>query len=154
MPKQDRYSQSINFINKFNKLIKILKCGCHVFNQEAIYAATTRSLVGDVLRGYNATVFAYGATGSGKTHTMVGSTDQPGIMVRALEQLFTAVGHSGKEEEYKVRSFSLLPNKRFDLPTRKKKHSNYRNSFSPQRVYPRDRKKPWMEMIFHYHLDT
>jgi kinesin family protein 18/19 len=52
--------------------------------------------------GYNATVFAYGATGSGKTHTMVGNTQQPGIMVRALNDLFQAVQESKNPEEYTV----------------------------------------------------
>ena len=35
-----------------------------------------------VLQGLNATVFAYGATGAGKTHTMIGDSHDPGIMVR------------------------------------------------------------------------
>jgi len=30
--------------------------------------------------GYNATVFAYGATGAGKTHTMLGTEEDAGIM--------------------------------------------------------------------------
>jgi kinesin family protein 18/19 len=30
--------------------------------------------------GYNATVFAYGSTGAGKTHTMLGTPSDPGIM--------------------------------------------------------------------------
>lgn len=37
-----------------------------------IYNGTIRDLVGGVLHGINTTVFAYGATGSGKTYTMVG----------------------------------------------------------------------------------
>ena len=41
-----------------------------------------------VLEGYNACVFAYGATGGGKTFTMVGTQDNPGCMVRALNDLF------------------------------------------------------------------
>jgi hypothetical protein len=61
--------------------------------------------------GYNATVFAYGATGSGKTHTMVGNTQQPGIMVRALNDLFQAVQESKHPEQYTVgsvnRSFEM-----------------------------------------------
>uniref|UniRef100_A0A8D8F912 Kinesin-like protein KIF19 n=3 Tax=Culex pipiens TaxID=7175 RepID=A0A8D8F912_CULPI len=48
----------------------------HVFgessSQEEVYQTTTAPLVQDVLNGYNAAVFAYGATGSGKTHTMLG----------------------------------------------------------------------------------
>ncbi|XP_024083948.1 kinesin-like protein KIF19 isoform X2 [Cimex lectularius] len=69
--------------------------------QEEVYAATTRGLVRDVLLGYNATVFAYGATGAGKTHTMVGTAAQPGIMVRALNDLFTSV--SNDEDKYQVK---------------------------------------------------
>ena len=38
--------------------------------QGDVYEATTRNLLNSVLDGYNATVFAYGATGCGKTHTI------------------------------------------------------------------------------------
>ncbi|XP_044759987.1 kinesin-like protein KIF19 isoform X3 [Coccinella septempunctata] len=68
--------------------------------QEEVYNVTTSSLVKDILNGYNATVFAYGATGAGKTHTMVGNPDKPGIMVRALNDLFEAVKE--KEDEFTV----------------------------------------------------
>lgn len=45
-------------------------------------------------------MFAYGATGAGKTHTMVGDAAQPGIMIRALNDLFQVV--KDKENEYSV----------------------------------------------------
>jgi kinesin family protein 18/19 len=35
-------------------------------------------LLSGVLNGYNATVFAYGATGAGKTYTMLGTEEEPG----------------------------------------------------------------------------
>ncbi|GFG34639.1 hypothetical protein Cfor_03711 [Coptotermes formosanus] len=70
--------------------------------QDMVYEATSRSLVSGVLMGYNATVFAYGATGSGKTYTMVGNTQQPGIMVRALNDLFQSVQESKHPEQYTV----------------------------------------------------
>lgn len=38
--------------------------------QGDVYESTTRNLLDSVLDGYNATVFAYGATGCGKTHTI------------------------------------------------------------------------------------
>lgn len=44
-----------------------------------------------VLVGLNGTVFAYGATGSGKTHTMVGNPSDPGLMVLSLEDIFRNV---------------------------------------------------------------
>lgn len=37
-----------------------------------IYEGTVKELVLGVMEGLNGTVFAYGATGSGKTYTMVG----------------------------------------------------------------------------------
>jgi kinesin family protein 18/19 len=40
------------------------------------------------MNGLNVTVFAYGATGSGKTYTMVGSPKDPGLMVLSLERIF------------------------------------------------------------------
>lgn len=38
--------------------------------QEKVYTATAKEIVEDVLSGYNGTIFAYGQTSSGKTHTM------------------------------------------------------------------------------------
>ena len=42
-------------------------------------------------------MFAYGATGGGKTYTMVGAQDSPGIMVRALHDLFAAAGENNRK---------------------------------------------------------
>lgn len=43
-----------------------------------------------VLDGFNATVFAYGCTGAGKTYTMIGNGQEghQGIMVLTLQDLF------------------------------------------------------------------
>ena len=38
--------------------------------QDEVFDKTTRFLIDGVLQGFNATVFAYGATGAGKTYTM------------------------------------------------------------------------------------
>ena len=56
--------------------------------QDSAYLHTTKFLIHGVLDGFNATVFAYGQTGSGKTHTMIGSPNDPGIMVKVMEDLF------------------------------------------------------------------
>jgi kinesin family protein 18/19 len=39
-------------------------------SQSDVYESTTKNLLESVINGYNATVFAYGATGCGKTHTI------------------------------------------------------------------------------------
>lgn len=63
--------------------------------QEQVYAHAAQEIVRDVLEGFNGTIFAYGQTSTGKTHTMVGREgqdplqgDQRGIIPRALEEIF------------------------------------------------------------------
>ncbi|KAL8610503.1 Kinesin-like protein kif19 [Nucella lapillus] len=70
--------------------------------QQDVYEATTKFLIGNVINGYNATVFAYGATGAGKTHTMLGTDDDPGIMVQALNDLFLEMERGRDDLAYKV----------------------------------------------------
>lgn len=41
--------------------------------QVDVYKSVVAPLIDEVLSGYNCTVFAYGQTGTGKTHTMVGN---------------------------------------------------------------------------------
>eukprot|EP00752_Nemacystus_decipiens_P008634 g7710.t1 len=56
--------------------------------QETVYAEVS-PLVVSVLDGYNACIFAYGQTGTGKTHTMMGPPSDRGVNARALGDLFT-----------------------------------------------------------------
>uniref|UniRef100_K3WAL3 Kinesin-like protein n=1 Tax=Globisporangium ultimum (strain ATCC 200006 / CBS 805.95 / DAOM BR144) TaxID=431595 RepID=K3WAL3_GLOUD len=56
--------------------------------QQTVYSHTTKFLIHGVLNGFNATVFVYGNTGAGKTYTMLGTPDEPGIMALTLEDLF------------------------------------------------------------------
>ena len=44
-------------------------------------------------------MFAYGATGSGKTYTMVGQPNNPGCMARALNDLFAAMDNENNKSE-------------------------------------------------------
>ncbi|XP_045669310.1 kinesin-like protein KIF19 [Ursus americanus] len=60
-------------------------------SQEDVYRATTQHLVEGVVSGYNATVFAYGPSGAGKTYTMLGMDAEPGIYLQTLTDLFRAI---------------------------------------------------------------
>ncbi|KAK9804474.1 hypothetical protein WJX73_006365 [Symbiochloris irregularis] len=57
-------------------------------SNKGVYQHTVQALVPGVLKGLNGTVFAYGATGSGKTHTMVGDANDPGLMVLSMNDVF------------------------------------------------------------------
>jgi kinesin family member 18/19 len=66
--------------------------------QGEVYEATTRPLLDNVFDGYNATVFAYGATGCGKTHTITGTVQQPGIIFMTMQELFERISECGEEK--------------------------------------------------------
>lgn len=52
-------------------------------------------------------MFAYGATGAGKTHTMLGSQNDPGVMYRTMKELFKRMDDAKEEKEFAV-AFSYL----------------------------------------------
>jgi hypothetical protein len=87
---------------------------------------TCAPLVSSALDGINGTIFAYGSTGSGKTHSMMGGGGDPGVIPRAVAMLFDEIGRRGATVEgdpsteaghgieYEVRlSFVELYNNRF-----------------------------------------
>ena len=73
----------------------------------AVYRAVVQPLVASVLEGYHATVFAYGMTGSGKTHTMVGNSQDPGVIPLSFEQIFNQVVANADDTDYSI-SISYL----------------------------------------------
>ena len=74
--------------------------------QKFVFENSTKFLIEGVTLGYNATVFAYGATGAGKTYTMLGEEGNPGIMPLTLKELFREVDKY-KDREYKIKFWYL-----------------------------------------------
>jgi hypothetical protein len=62
---------------------------------EGFYGRFVRSRVEGVRAGAKCTVMVYGPTGSGKSHTMFGCADQPGIVFRALWDVLGGGGGNG-----------------------------------------------------------
>ncbi|KAI9569943.1 P-loop containing nucleoside triphosphate hydrolase protein [Boletus coccyginus] len=56
--------------------------------QEEIFEQDVRPLIDVVYSGVTVTIFAYGVTSSGKTHTMQGTRTQPGVIPRVVEAMF------------------------------------------------------------------
>lgn len=77
--------------------------------QEDIFAESAFPIIENILEGYNGTIFAYGQTGTGKTHTMAGVLDDPdlkGITPRAFETIFKSI-NIDTNKQYLVRASYL-----------------------------------------------
>lgn len=104
----------------------------HVFGQDAtqadVYEGIVKPIVDEVLQGYNCTVFAYGQTGTGKTHTMEGRRDEgmvgiqerrlaenAGIIPRAVKQVFDHLRSITDEHSVRVSHLELYNEQLSDL---------------------------------------
>ncbi|XP_065666641.1 kinesin heavy chain isoform X2 [Hydra vulgaris] len=96
----------------------------HVFkpnaSQEHVYSVSAKPIVSDVLAGYNGTIFAYGQTASGKTHTMEGVIGDPvwqGIIPRIVQDIFNYIYTMDENLEFhiKVSYFEIYLDKIRDL---------------------------------------
>ena len=87
----------------------------HAFNSEStqkqVYESTAKPFMEQLVKGLNVTVFAYGATGAGKTHTMMGNTrydetsvtTEAGIIPNALQDVFHLVQKEKQKKELGVK---------------------------------------------------
>ncbi|TWW61848.1 Kinesin heavy chain isoform 5A [Takifugu flavidus] len=88
--------------------------------QEEVYNTSAKQIVRDVLGGYNGTIFAYGQTASGKTHTMEGNLHDSqgmGIIPRISEDIFEHIFAMDENLEFhiKVSYFEIYMDKIRDL---------------------------------------
>ncbi|KAL9277025.1 hypothetical protein ACSQ67_025445 [Phaseolus vulgaris] len=86
-----------------------------------IFCREVSPLIPGMFSGCNATVFAYGATGSGKTYTMQGTEKQPGLMPLAMSMILSTCQSTGSTaqisyyEVYMDRCYDLLELKANDI---------------------------------------
>ncbi|GMR42327.1 hypothetical protein PMAYCL1PPCAC_12522, partial [Pristionchus mayeri] len=75
-------------------------------DQMRVYNVAARPIVENVLKGYNGTIFAYGQTGTGKTHTMTGDLEKAesrGIIPNSFAHIFDHIANCGSERTFLVR---------------------------------------------------
>ena len=74
---------------------------------KVLYNDSVQSLVHAAMNGYHASVLAYGQTSTGKTHTMSGSNNSPGLIPLCIQECFDYLQQMGEGREYMFR-FSYL----------------------------------------------
>jgi centromeric protein E len=67
-------------------------------NTSTVYEHIGTDIVKSVTSGINGTIFAYGQTSSGKTHTMLGSGDQGGVLEMAAKDIFRQISETNDRD--------------------------------------------------------
>lgn len=133
-------SQNLEIIN-WRNATETVKYHFDVFHgenttQQEVFLSSVKPILPHVLNGQNASVFAYGPTGAGKTHTMLGSSEQPGVIPRAVSEVFKLVKSKNDNdgwdynigmsylEIYNEKVLDLLSPNSQDLPIREDKDKN------------------------------
>ncbi|XP_055000727.1 kinesin-like protein KIF14 [Sorex araneus] len=73
---------------------------CHpgYASQSTVYETLAAPLLDRAFEGFNTCLFAYGQTGSGKSYTMMGFSEEAGIIPRFCEDLFARVATKQSQE--------------------------------------------------------
>uniref|UniRef100_A0AAV2MDB0 Kinesin family member 13A n=1 Tax=Knipowitschia caucasica TaxID=637954 RepID=A0AAV2MDB0_KNICA len=71
--------------------------------QEVVFKCLGEGILENAFQGYNACIFAYGQTGSGKSFSMMGNSEQPGLIPRLCCTLFERV----HKEENEAHNFKV-----------------------------------------------
>ncbi|CAI2725027.1 unnamed protein product [Schistosoma spindalis] len=98
-------------------------------SQASIYHHIGKPAVDSVKDGYNCSLFAYGMTGTGKTHTIFGSEDDPGLIPRICEALLNHIKVNQNvhtKYELKISFVEIYNEKIHDLLNNTKEHSSMR----------------------------
>ncbi|XP_037930572.1 kinesin-like protein KIN-7N, partial [Teleopsis dalmanni] len=89
-----------------------------------IFDRMAKQIVHSSIQGFNGTIFAYGQTSSGKTYTMMGDTENPGVILLAFKEIFKQIEQItdrkflirvGYIEIYNEKIYDLLDKKNTDL---------------------------------------
>lgn len=92
------------FLKRPNKELKFVfdqVCDQNTSNRD-VFNVTTKEMLPSLMEGYNCSVFVYGATGAGKTFTMIGSKDEPGITYLTMEHLFQMLTSFKNDREFEI----------------------------------------------------
>lgn len=107
--------------------IKPIYCNKILFTRfQEIFERVVKENLKKLPDGHSYTLLAYGASGSGKTYTLMGTVNSPGLIPRSLEYVFKLVNASqqpmykptgGESEklEYNQQEFELQVQRQNDI---------------------------------------
>nr|KAJ3419884.1 hypothetical protein HK105_006384 [Polyrhizophydium stewartii] len=72
-------------------------------DNQHLYNVAVKRAVLSTMEGIDATVFAYGQTASGKTYSMMGFEEQPGVIPQAVDDVFSYIVNQPGDREYLLR---------------------------------------------------
>jgi hypothetical protein len=71
-------------------------------NSQIIYKETCRDIIKSLISGFNGSIFMYGQTTSGKTFTMLGTPENPGVLPCSVRDVFNYLKKDESIIDYKV----------------------------------------------------
>lgn len=78
----------------------------HVFDTECenrdVYEGCMQPMIKCLMDGYNCSIFVYGATGAGKTHTMLGHVEEAGCVFLTVRELFQTMDAQNVERHFDI----------------------------------------------------
>lgn len=84
VPDESRASRHRNIVDRYSFKEVFTKSAA----QQDVFEETTKPLISTLFQGKDGLLFAYGVTNAGKTYTVEGTTEQPGIIPRTLDEVF------------------------------------------------------------------
>lgn len=89
-----------------------------------VYLKTAHPLIQHIFNGGNATCFAYGQTGAGKTYTMIGTHQNPGLYALAAKDIFRQleVSQSRRNLFVWISFYEIYCGQLYDLLNRRKRY--------------------------------
>lgn len=92
------------YLKRGNKELKFVfdhVCGQEACNSD-VFEIATKDMLSSLMEGYNCSVFVYGATGAGKTFTMIGNCENPGITYLTMEHLFYTINSFENDRDFDI----------------------------------------------------
>ncbi|XP_039682719.1 kinesin-like protein KIN-10C isoform X2 [Medicago truncatula] len=93
---QDSGDVTISFKEQSSSRYSVDYCYNQHDDNEMIYSREVKPLVSAAFEGFNSTVIAHGARGSGKTHLIQGSLERPGLAALATSEFLSMAEKNGK----------------------------------------------------------